>query len=294
MSSPAEPSSVQRWTPEAVFSLLSSAVRVDIVQALGAADGPVSFSALREAVDVDDSGKFNYHLRKLVGSFVVHDDSGYVLSLAGRRVYGAILSGAYTADASVEPFEFDGPCPVCGSDVLVAEYADERARLSCPGCEEWCNEFSFPPATLDQFAREELPAAFDRWMRGTVAKVLEGFCTNCGGRVDGQLRHSDDGPAPVRAVFDCGRCGDELTASPLLPTLFDPTAVAFFASHGVDVFSDPSWQYFDASADTTVELVDEDPLRVAISILLDGAEFAATVGPDVTVEEATTRPVGDG
>lgn len=115
-----------------------------------------------------DSGKFNYHLGKLTGHFVTKDDNGYRLSLAGNQMYGAIQSGAYTANASLDPFEFEGPCPLCGSDVLVAEYADEKAKLYCPNCAEWRNEFSFPPASLDQYTRNELPYAFDRWMRATV------------------------------------------------------------------------------------------------------------------------------
>jgi transcription elongation factor Elf1 len=216
-------------------------------------------------------------------------------------MYGAILSGAYTADATVEPFEFDGPCPVCGSDALVAEYADERARLSCPDCERWRNEFSVPPATVDQFALEDLPVAFDDWMRGTVAKVLRGFCTNCGGRVDGHLEWGEDlprgdetdrDPTAVRAVFDCGRCGDELTSSPLLPTLFHPTAVAFFADHGVDVLGDPSWRYFGPGDDLAVEVVDEGPLRVRVSVTLDREELVATVGPDVAVESVSVGERG--
>lgn len=286
--------SVQRRTPEAVFSLLSSDVRVGIVQALGEAGEPVSFSALREAVGVDDSGKFNYHLQKLVGSFVTRTDDGYSLTLAGSRVYGAILSGSYTADAVVEPFAFEGPCPMCGSDVLVAEYVDERAKLACPDCGAWRNEFSFPPATLDQFAREELPFAFDRWMRGTVGKVLQGFCTNCGGRVDGRLEATDDGSMPVRARFECERCGDRLDASAALPVLFDPTVVAFFADHGVDVFRDPSWRYFGPGVDVDVAVTGTDPVTASVAISIDGTELTATLDEtvslvNVSVESATVE-----
>lgn len=212
---------VNRQSPGEAFGLLSNDLRVGIVQALGEAGEPVSFSDLREAVGERDSGKFNYHLGELVGHFVTKDDEGYSLSFAGNHVYGAIRSGAYTADASLDPFEFEGPCPLCGSDALVAEYADKQATLYCPDCEEWRNEFSFPPAALDQYARKDLPHVFYRWMRATVTRVLQGFCANCGGRVDGRLeRAPTDGPMPIRALFECGRCGDRLTSSPVLPALF--------------------------------------------------------------------------
>jgi hypothetical protein len=279
---------VERRSPEAAFGLLSSERRVAILRALGEADGPLSFSALRAAVGDPDSGQFNYHLGKLVGSFVVHDEDGYALSLAGGSVYGAILSGAYTADAVLEPFAFDGPCPSCGNAELTASYADELAAVSCPACDEWRNEFSFPPATLDQFDRDELPFAFDRWMRGTVGKVLQGFCSNCGGRVAGELARAD-GATPVRTVYGCGRCGDELSSSPTLPVLFDPTSVAFFAEHGVDVFEDPSWRYVDAAEELKVVVASEDPLTATIRVVVDGDELVATVDAAATVVEVESE-----
>ncbi|NIS32577.1 MAG: helix-turn-helix domain-containing protein, partial [Actinobacteria bacterium] len=53
--------------PDAAYGLLGSEPRIGILQALGEADRPVTFSELKERVDVDDSGRFNYHLSKLEG-----------------------------------------------------------------------------------------------------------------------------------------------------------------------------------------------------------------------------------
>lgn len=277
---------VEHRTPGEVFGLLSNDLRVEIIQALGKARKPLSFSVLREGVGERDSGKFNYHLRQLVGHFVSQGDDGYSLTIAGDQVYGAILSGAYTANAAVPPFEFDGPCPMCDHAVLVAEYADETAKTYCPDCGEWRNEFPFPPGTLDQFDRGELPFAFDRWMRATVTKFLQGFCGNCGGRIDARLERSPpDVTTPGRARFACGRCGDELRSSPTLPVLYQPATVSFFERHGTDVLHDPSWRYYDADDDLTVEVSSDDPLTVQVSITLDGETLVATIGPGVTIEE---------
>jgi len=280
---------VERQSPEAAFGLLSNDLRVDILQALGESEEPMAFSTLREAVGERDSGKFNYHLGKLTGHIVVHEDDGYRLSMAGRQMFGAIVSGAYTTDAELEAFEFEGPCPMCGRDQLVAEYADERALMYCPDCEHWRNEFSFPPASLDQFDREELPYAFDRWMRATISKVVYGFCANCGGRVDGQLEQVDDpeNPMPVQVRYDCDRCGDSIRAYPALPVMFDPEAIAFFQAHGVDLLHDPSWRYFEREEDITIEIADRDPLRARVAFRLDGDELEAIVGHDVTLESVT-------
>lgn len=195
---------VEKRPPGEVFGLLSDDLRVDIVQALGETGEPMTFSTLRESVGESDSGKFNYHLRKLVGVYVTKSDAGYRLSLAGEQMYGAIVSGSYTANASIEPFEFDGPCPTCGSDVLIAEYTDEHAKTSCPDCQEFRDQFPFPPGSLDQFDRADLPTAFDRWMRASVTTFLQGFCTNCGGRVDTRLeRPEEDAPQSLRLRFEC-------------------------------------------------------------------------------------------
>lgn len=279
---------VERQSPEGAFGLLSNGLRVRIIQELGAVRNPLSFSALRERTEERDSGKFNYHLKQLVGHFVTKGEDGYRLSLAGTQMYGAIQSGAYTANASVAPFEFAGPCPSCGNAELVAAYADERASLTCPQCEEWRNEFSFPPASLDQFTREELPVAFDRWMHATVMKVLQGFCSNCGGRIEGHLEPaSADSPVPIRALYECERCGTSLSSSPMLPALFDPVTVSFFEDHGVDVLHDPTWTYVDPEIDWEVSIDSEDPLTAEVSIDLAEGRLCATIGADGTTERVS-------
>ena len=279
---------VDHRKPGAVFELLSNDLRVDIVQALGEFRDPLSFSSLREAVGERDSGKFNYHLGKLVGHFVIQGEAGYRLSIAGEQVYGAMLSGAYTADATVEPFEFEGPCPNCGNDVLVAAYAEETVEMHCPNCGDWYNEFPFPPGSLDEFERPELPEAFDRWMRRTLQTFLNGFCGNCGGRIDAELEQTDpEDPLPVRAIYDCHRCGEELQASPSLPVFYQSSAVSFFDRHGVDVFRDPTWQFYGPDDDLSFEIVAEDPLEVDVVVTMDGETLRARVGPGVTVERVS-------
>ena len=278
---------VQRQSPEEAFGLLSNDLRVDILQALGGGGDPQRFSELREAVGERDSGKFNYHLGKLVGHLVVHEDDGYRLSLAGRKMYGAMISGAYTTEAEIEPFEFEGPCPMCGAATLVAEYADEKARMYCRECDLWQNEFSFPPASLDQFDRDELPSAFDRWMRATVTKYIYGFCGNCGGRVDGRLDPVDDPdhPMPAQATWECRRCGDSLRAYPALPLLYDVRAVEFFSDHGIDVLRDPSWHHLAGEGEIDVELVSENPVTASVTFRIGGDELVAVVGPNASIEE---------
>lgn len=77
-------------SPEKAFSLLGNETRVAIIRELGATEDPRSFSDLHAAVGVRDSGGFNYHLQKLVGTFIRRADGGYELSEAGVRICESI------------------------------------------------------------------------------------------------------------------------------------------------------------------------------------------------------------
>lgn len=91
---------------------------------------PQSFSTLREHVGERDSGKFNYHLGKLVGRFVRKSDDGYELTLAGWQIIGAVLSGAYTASGTIDPIDLTVSCPACEGTVRLT-YEDERVTVAC-------------------------------------------------------------------------------------------------------------------------------------------------------------------
>lgn len=252
--------SVERRPPEEVFALLGNELRVDLLRALAdAGDDPVSFSALRAAVGERDSGKFNYHLGKLVGTFVrrVEPDGeakdGYELTLAGQQVVGALIAGTYTADARLDAVAVDDPCPACGATAIYAAFEDDVARLSCRECDEWHNSFGFPPGTLDQYEPEELPAAFDRWMYALFQRITAGFCSTCAGRLTGNLDPTEE---HTTLAWSCDRCGSVARSSAATPLLFHPAGQGFLYDHGVDPDTTPSWRLLtmenlDQQADET-------------------------------------------
>jgi hypothetical protein len=107
--------------PTDPLSVLGHEVRMDILRALAEADGPVSFSRLRERVGLRDSGTFNYHLQELCRYFVRETREGYELGDAGSRVIGAAGGAAApssddetTTGAEEAPAAADESCPVCG------------------------------------------------------------------------------------------------------------------------------------------------------------------------------------
>lgn len=94
---------VEAVDPKAAFSVLADGSRIEILRALWKADGQeATFSELRAAVGMDDSGKFNYHLGKLTDQFVHKTAEGYELRSVGRNVVGSLLSGAYTMEARTD------------------------------------------------------------------------------------------------------------------------------------------------------------------------------------------------
>jgi ribosomal protein S27AE len=285
---------VERRSPEAVFALLGDDIRVGIVQALGETpDQPVAFAELRTRVGVEDSGQFNYHLKKLRGALVRRTDDGYELTYAGRQIVGAIHAGTYTASATVESIPLDGECPLCGGP-LTAEYRDETAHTTCTRCEEWHNEFAFPPGSLDQFSRAELPLAFERWMFHGLHGIDAGFCHVCAGRITARLvvDSPEDRIAdlPAHVEYECPRCGSTARAAALVPGLLHPAIQGFLFEHGVDVTSDPSWTFGDQlDADVTVHDTEPPTIEVRYEVTTEAGTGVITAVIDETASVTTVE-----
>ncbi len=98
------------------LEVLGNEIRMATLRELAEADGPLSFTELRERVGVRDTGKFNYHLTKLCSYFVRETDGGYELGHAGSRVIAAgdVDAAATAGDGGSPPP--DDACPVCGDD----------------------------------------------------------------------------------------------------------------------------------------------------------------------------------
>lgn len=67
------------------FSLLGNEDRLAILEVViqakhhDSAPYPLSFSTLRDAVAIRDSGRFSYHLQELTGHFLTRTPAGYAL-----------------------------------------------------------------------------------------------------------------------------------------------------------------------------------------------------------------------
>jgi DNA-binding transcriptional ArsR family regulator len=298
--------SVEQQSPEEAFELLANEIRVEILHALGETPHEaLGFSELYDRVDVADSGNFNYHLDRLVGSFVrkVGGDGkeggdggdGYELTHAGQQVVGAMYAGTYTAAATVESISVGWDCLLCGGEMVV-EYADERANFWCSACDEGA-KFSFPPGALDQFEREELPEAFARWYHHLMTRLFHGFCGVCSGRMDGEFVRlpggTEENPQTSLVEFSCRRCETVATAAAETLATFHPVAQGFFAEHGFDVSArHPTQMWGELDTFETVVL-SEDPRRAEVRFGHEGEVVVAEVEPDATVGRFERRSVGD-
>jgi len=281
---------VETGEPEEAFAALSDEMRVDILRALWEADDRrATFSELREAVGVADSGQFNYHLDKLVGRFVRKTDDGYELTLAGLHVNGAIHAGAYTMDGALDPVEMDDPCPFCGG-TRTFRYEDEEATIDCADC-----AFSLgapvPPGVFADYDRETAPAVASRYFRTIVGQVSNGFCWYCDGPVVLTVRSlatvsEVDPPEELAdlpfAHFECERCEAVIT-SDLGNALVDHPAVGgFYFDHGVDVRDRP-FHAFNALDPDRSEIRQRDPFRASVTFSVEDHSITLVVDENCDV-----------
>jgi DNA-binding transcriptional ArsR family regulator len=290
-----EPRIVEDADPDEAFALLGNETRLAIVRSLWEADGhEASFSDLREAVGMRDSGQFNYHLGKLVDRFVEQSESDtYRLTLAGQRVYGAVLAGLYTQEGSVEDRRLEAPCEACGGDRTFA-YDGQQMDVSCVDC--GLGTFvPVPPGVFSGYPVEEWPTVADRYVRGTLRRLDDGFCPFCEGRVTATVepeigtREPDaDPPAEYEAFpsvrYECERCAERFSADLGSALAAHPAVVSFHHDHGVDVREAPL---------TRVQAVDEseawvrerDPVEAAVRYEADDECLTLVVDATATVTE---------
>jgi DNA-directed RNA polymerase subunit RPC12/RpoP len=278
-------------TPDEAFSILGNETRIAIVQALGETDDSLSFSALRAAVGTRDSGKFNYHLNKLVGSFVRRTEDGYELSYAGYRIIGAIHSGTYRQGDRRE-FDLESICTICGA-TIEATYENEQVVIRCPGCERQLSGFGFPPGGFEDRTITELTHVFGQYVDGIFSFMLRGICLNCSGKTTGRLieetERIDDDDAPAYVEVACDRCGELTTSHVNGYLLHHPAVASFHYDHGVDLDRADLWN-LDLYRNESLRLLSEDPLSVRSIIELDGDRLEIVVEEDLSVRVGRDEP----
>lgn len=291
-------------TPDAAFAALGNEIRIHILQALWEADTSLPYSELKERVGVRNSGQFNYHLEKLIGSFVEKSDEGYELRMAGERIVAAVLSGTLTDDPSFEPVELDGTCPHCDRPVE-ADYADETLTVWCTNEEGHIPTDSragaiatieFPPAGLTGRTPDEVAHAAMTWGDSQITPMYGGVCPRCAGPVTLSLQVCDDHDGGQGRICDncdavfavwarriCEVCRFEFMVPAWHHLLQHPAVGGFFYDHGV-ITTAWTWEMLTAEVvRPTEEKLDEDPFRLCFTFDVDGDELDVTLNDELRV-----------
>ncbi|MFB6269446.1 MAG: ArsR/SmtB family transcription factor [Halobacterium sp.] len=274
------------------FGLLADPVRVEILVALWQADEtPVAYSAVRDAVGLRDSGRFNYHLSKLTDHFVEKTDDGYRLRPSGMVVLNAVYGGSYVDAPSRENLDVAGSCPSCDG-ALEGVYDAGMFRVVCRACGDQLFLLSFPPRGVERRDDDALVRAVSLHARAHTRRAHGGLCPFCGGRMERALELDADTSLPVSTLLrgECANCGVSNRMSVGFAVLEHPAVAGFLYDRGVPADA-PPWRFDWCLGDDAIAVESRDPPRVTIDVTAgDGTadRLRVTVDEHGDVTETTT------
>lgn len=275
--------------PPDALELVSHETRVAILRALVAVsrerprDPSLSFTDLRDAAGIDDTGRFNYHLNKLLGEYVVRDD-GYRLSAFGRRVVGPMLAGAYGTDDAPAPIPTGATCPACDSPFEL-RYDDGTFDLVCDEGHVLLGGLSTYPSVVEGRSPAASRALLGRLARQSIELAVEEVCPVCYAHAEMAVT-ADVVPYAGDHLFvgQCTTCGNRPVLSVACCALPHPRVRGFFLTRGVDIWRTPPWRV-ESLMPGGEKVVADDPLRLRVTLSCDGDHLAVVVDRDGAVVE---------
>jgi hypothetical protein len=276
-------SDAEGLSPDRAFWLLGDQMRIAILQTVWeSSEEPITFSKIREQIGSPDSGKFNYHLNKLVGHFLSKSDGGYSLTQAGREVVRAVMAGTITQHAETGPVPIDAQCADCGG-TLVARY-DEYGIIECEDCEKLVMWNEFPPAALDTRSPDEFADVFDRWTQVRFGLAMDGICPNCACEMRMEILNSATERATgIATMHHCENCKYEARVPLFGHVVSHPATISFFYERGVDVTEMPYWQMRSLTREFTEEVIAQNPWTAKISMRSEGDTLMLTLDKQMNV-----------
>ena len=315
MTNDSETGEATPLSPDEAFSVLGDQARLGILRALAAADGPLAYAELYDAVEYDDSSNFSYHLDKLVGHFVRKTDDGYRLYDAGRRVVEAVVSGAVTDTPVVEPTETEKQCPFCGAAVAVGFQHGrvEQSCTECPGLLRFAGSdgrrfteygslgfFLLPPAGVQGRSPQEMLEAAWTWRHADFLTDSAGVCSRCSARLETSVDVCENHDADAGVCDECERryalmfdlyCPNcDYDPSSIAPgiLLANTELLAFLTTRGINPFAPESLnRTSQAIAQYDEEVVSTEPFEARLTFTADGDSITLTLDEDLSIVEVT-------
>ncbi len=261
------------------FLLLADETRLDIIETLRHAENsPLSYGTLKNALAIRDSGRFNYHLDKLTGTFVSKTEDGYALSSSASALYQAVLSTRPIAEHPSPTFDIAEPCPECGASFEIC-YKYEWIVSHCPNCESQRFAYPFPAgAFAGRTDREALEAVIQR-MYHHISLAQQGVCPYCSGTMTAEwlTDHDTAFPTAVLVRYTCLLCGMELHTSVAAMIKQHSPIVSLFDDYGIDLRETPPWEFRRYVPRDGVTVRSASPVRIEISVRIEGDVFTVFV-----------------
>jgi len=286
------------------FALLGHEVRLDILLALlenwrAARTEPQTYSELMRAVDMRDSGKFNYHLKRLRGAYIRKVDGGYVPTASATALYRAVLATRPSEEPARRSFAVDAACPDCGA-APTATYERSFLTVTCESCGTVAGDFtySFPRNGLDGRADEELLDAVSRRVTHHVALARSGQCPFCAGTTTTTVLDGFDERETADGRDDCGTldgrehhdveitcdtCSFVVGVDLLYAVALVPEVTAALVALSVPVETARTWDLPEPAR----RVRSRDPLVVALDVATDAGTATVVVDEDLSVREVT-------
>ncbi|WP_336037786.1 DUF7351 domain-containing protein [Halobacterium yunchengense] len=276
-----------------LFGQVSHEIRIRILTELwGADEQTLSFSTLRERVDVRDPGNFNYHLGSLTPELLRRDKDGYTLTYAGRQVVGAAVAGSYTDATELDVGPVDaGACPSCGGSVETV-YEDGDVVMDCGDCGDLIASLPAPPIVIAAHDSDALPKVVSDHFQTQSARLTRGFCKLCDGPVSATPTVATDGeavtnPPELDVTFTCETCGDITHLNVGVVALHFPELRAFLHENGVNIRDHYLWE-LDFLLKPNVS-VSGDPFRMELVVTVGDEVLALTVDESLALVEYERR-----
>ncbi|WP_339102635.1 winged helix-turn-helix domain-containing protein [Haloterrigena salinisoli] len=275
--------------PEAVaesLSALANPLRVRILLALAETRRPnwdhrgMSYSDLRSAVDVEDGGRFNYHVNELRDRFVRREEGRYWLTTAGSRVVDEIYARTFSGGHESVSGPLEWTCPA-GGKRLEAAVDNGVITASCPE-----HGVLFDMMLSFGSPRNRDPDELFAWANRRALWYLESVswdvCPHCAGRF-GEATITTHSPEPgsrletfgldastlVMAEMRCRQCGVSFRIPAFYYALTRAPTVAFLHDHGID-YRTPELEYGSTAWDCESEALEDG---VLVRFEIDGDRF---------------------
>lgn len=266
------------------FAALSDPIRIEIVEALAEyhqehpTDPGVQFSTLRKSVGIRDSGRFLYHLEKLLGVFVEKTDDRYRLTYAGVEIKNAIVAGTYTNDGTIDSTGLDSTCSICGSSAS-ASYDSGVLTVTCEN-EHPLFVWALPANAADGREIEELIELATTLAYHAHELVVGGTCSECYSPVEPTIRRvesSDPNGQPLRFTAHCEACGATWDVPVGFTLIGHPEVEALYRRQGRPIREEYWWELEFVGDGISIERLDEEPLTVRLSFEVGDRSLRATV-----------------